>query len=70
MLAKRAPPVEGYGSRARSVRVAQRRRERVLRAASVPSGDVRGGYTGMAVIDRGRLEDLSQSQEIAVASDP
>jgi hypothetical protein len=42
--------------------------ERLLRAASFPSEDVRGGYTGMGVGDRGRLEDLSQSQEIAGAT--
>lgn len=61
MLADGAPPVEGCGSRASSVRVAQNCQERLLRAASVPFEDVRGGYTGPA---RKRVRHIGRSYTI------
>ena len=71
MLSGIGAPLSRVVSRvAGSVRMAQKCQERLLQTPSVPPEDVRGGYTGMAVSDRSRLEDVSQSAGIAFPSNP
>ena len=68
MLSERAASCRGLWpagqKRTRSAEVPGRRAASCIGSVR----EVPGGYTGMAVSDRGRLADLSQSQEIGVAS--